>query len=71
MSRQRTKATEDDSCSTKGDRTMKKLMQKIFGHSAARGRQTSCDIVDATCHAEVGMMTRIFGDAGTQIALNR
>jgi hypothetical protein len=70
MSRRVQESTGDDWGSTKGDRTMKKLMQKIFGQSA-RNRQTSCDIVDATCHAEVGMMTRIFGDAGRQVVLDR
>lgn len=50
---------------------MKKLIQKIFERSAARDRKASCDIVDATCQAEVGMMTRLIGDAGRQFALDR
>ena len=49
---------------------MKKLVQKIFGRRDARDRQASCDIVDATCQAYVGMMGRVLGDPGRQVALN-
>ena len=51
---------------------MKKFSQKIFERFAGRGREKgSCSIDDATCHANVGLMTRLFGDAGTQLALDR
>ncbi|HEX5940384.1 MAG TPA: hypothetical protein VFZ12_08495 [Dehalococcoidia bacterium] len=49
---------------------MKKLITKIVGRVPERERQPSCDIVDATCRAEVGMMSRIFGEAGRQVALD-
>jgi hypothetical protein len=51
---------------------MKKLTRKIIERLTGRGHEKGyCDPVDATCHAEVGMMTRLFGDAGRQIALDR
>jgi hypothetical protein len=65
-----TKWTKDDEGSTKGDRAMKKLVQKIFGRSAAADRRAACDIGDATCQGYVGMMSHALGDAGRQIALN-
>jgi hypothetical protein len=51
---------------------MKKLTHKIIERLTRRDREKGdCDSVDATCQAEVGMMTRLFGDAGRQIALDR
>jgi hypothetical protein len=49
---------------------MKKLVQRIFGRSAGRERAASCDLVDATCRGYVGMMGRVLGEAGRQVALN-